>query len=226
MTDYDMMELLAADAPAPAPGYVDEMLARARRARLRRRVAGSGAGLGVAVVFVVAAAVITLPPDGHLSTASPTPIASSESVMPRSAEATVYVTAIEALAEDVRGGGPPVPVVYIEDHTCANIVDPTQLSCDPRPLSASMRDELTAGLVSYAPVRFVSDGQEVTDPNLTVINGGVVVTLGPARMSPDRAQVPLAVRRSGLNGQGLTYVLTRSGQTWHIDGTIGPQWIS
>jgi lipopolysaccharide export system protein LptA len=89
-----------------------------------------------------------------------------------------------------------------------------------------VRSDLTVALGSYAPVQFVANGADVTDPDLVVVNGGVVVTLGRIQLRDDKAQVPLSVRRNGLNGRGLTYQLTREAATWRVEGTVGPAWIS
>jgi hypothetical protein len=144
----------------------------------------------------------------------------------RAGAADAYVTAVRALAEQVREGGPRWRVLYLLDHTCANVVRPTHGSCAPRPLPGPLREELAAGLAPYAPVRFVADGAAVRGPGLVVKDGGALVTLGRIRVSGDVADVPLAVRQSGLNGRGATYHLIRHGGSWQIDGTVGPQWIS
>jgi hypothetical protein len=226
LTDHDILELSAVDAPTPLPGYADTTLALAHRARRQRRAAGLGVGLGVAAVAVAAAAMLTPLFEGLRSEAPSAAIIASDSGT-RSAEAAVYATAIGALAEKVSAGGPPVLVVYILDHTCASaVVRIVEGGCDRQPLSDSLREDLAADLAAYAPVHYVSDSQEVTDTNLDVVDGGVVVALGPIQISVDHAQVPLAVQRGGLNGRGLTYALTHSGEMWQIDGTVGPQWIS
>jgi hypothetical protein len=156
------------------------------------------------------------------------PTASPDADQALTAEAGAYAAAIRALADQVREGGPQWPILYLLDHTCANVATPTQGSCDAQALPATMRNGLTTALASYAPVRFVSDGAEVTDPRpgLVVVNGGVQVTLGRIQLHDNQALVPLSVRRDGLNGRGLTYRLTRQGETWQVEGTVGSEWIS
>jgi len=241
MTDREMLDLLAAEAPVPGPGHVDDILTRARRARHRRQVTLWGAGLGAAAVTLVGGSLVALSADGQRDSAAPpastgsaqrrTPPSSAPptTIRPRTAEAEVYASAVRSLANEVREGGPQWPVLYVLDHTCANIVTPPgEGSCDPQTLPAQLRSDLTAALASYAPVQFIADGIAFTDPGpgLVVINGGVVVTLGRVRLDGDRAEVALSVRRNGLNGRGLTYRLTRQGQAWQVVDTVGPQWIS
>jgi hypothetical protein len=134
--------------------------------------------------------------------------------------------AVKALAGRVRQDRPQWPIVYVMDHTCANVVTPAQGNCDAQALPASVRSDLIRALASYAPVHFVAGRAEVTDPNLDIINGGVLVTLGRIQIHGDQAQVPLSVQRGGLDGQGLTYRLTRQGETWQVKDTVGPAWIS
>jgi hypothetical protein len=240
MSDQEMLELLAADAPAPRPGHVDEVLVRARRARLRRHVSVWGTGLGVVAVSLVAAALVAPSANGRQYTTQPeasagtgpnttqVSTASPNADQPRTAEAGAYAAAIKALADQVREGGPQWPILYVLDHTCANVVTPTQGSCDAQALPATMRNDLTTALASYAPAHFVSDGAEVTDPGagLVVVNGGVQVTLGRIELHGNEALVPLSVRRNGLNGRGLTYRVARQGETWQVEGTVGSAWIS
>jgi hypothetical protein len=236
MTDREMLDLLAGEAPVPRPGYVDEIAEHGRRARRRRRrLTAGGAGLGVAAVLASVVLATQLPrarpdaaagPAGSVSSTVSSATPGADRV--RSAEAEAYAAAVRALADEVREGGPPWPVLFVLDHTCADVVTPPPGGCDPVPLTAALRDDLTEALRSYAPVRFVADQAPVTDVEhgLVVIDGGVVVTLGPVRMDGDRAEVPLSVRRSGLNGRGQTYVLSRQGTAWRIDGVTGPTWIS
>jgi hypothetical protein len=244
MSDQEMLELLAADAPAPRPGHVDEVLVRARRARLRRHVSVWATGLGVVAVSLVAATLVaplvapsangrqyTTQPGASAGTAPNTtrvPTASPDADQALTAEAGAYAAAIRALADQVREGGPQWPILYLLDHTCANVVTPTQGNCDAQGLPPTMRNDLTAALASYAPVRFVSDGAELIEPGtgLAVVNGGVQVTLGRIQLHDDQALVPLSVRRNGLNGRGLTYRVTRKGETWQVEGTVGSEWIS
>jgi hypothetical protein len=232
MTDREMLDLLAGDAPVPGPGYVDEIADRGRRTRRRRRrLTACGAGLGVAAVLATVVLAVQLQPHAapgpaaaSVSASSPTP----HERRPRMAEAEAYAAAIRALADEVRAGGPPWPVLFVLGHTCENVITPWTGGCNPRPLTPTFRDDLVAALQSYAQAQFVADPAQVTDAarGLEIVNGGVLVTLGPIRLHEDRAEVPLAVRRSGLDGRGQTYLLSRQGQQWRIDGLTGPTWIS
>jgi hypothetical protein len=227
MNDHELLERVAAGAPVPGPGYATDMLARARRAHSRRRRAGMGGALGAVAAAVVGFAAVApsaqtaAPPPPPPGTATHTPAGQSAP-----AEAGPYATAIQALADEVRISREPWPVLYILDHTCANVATPTRGECDPQPLPAPLRDAITSALAGYAPVTFVADSDKITGPDLVIANGGALVKLGRIRLGGDRAEVPLSVQQSGLNGRGLTYQLSRDGQRWWIEGTVGPQWIN
>ena len=75
-------------------------------------------------------------------------------------------------------------------------------------------------------MQFVADRTAVTAADLEIVNRGALVTLGPIQLHTEQAQVPLSVQQGGLNGRGLTYIVTRQGETWHVTGTVGPAWIS
>lgn len=239
MSDGEGPDRLAPDTAVPGPDHARATLQWGHRAR-RRRVMAWATGVAVVMVMLVTA-VLVMPSviSGRDKTTSPSADAEQQvmvtvsrsptAVQPVSAEAAVYAAAIQALADEVREGGPPWPVLYVLDHTCANIVTPPgAAACGPQALSAVIRRDLTAALASYAPVQFITDGAEVTDPNagLVVANGGVQVNLGPMQLQDTQARVPLSVRRNGLNGRGVTYQLTRHGQTWRVGGTVGLAWIS
>jgi hypothetical protein len=223
MSDYEMLELLAAQAPAPQPGHTDRVLAQARRTRLRHRVLGAGAAGAVVVALSVGAALVA--PDRDRT--PPFVLTPATAAAQTSAEAPAYVAAVRALAERVRGTGPRWRVLYVLDHTCANVLRPTGgTDCDPRSLPEPLRRELTAGLAGYAPVIFVADAGTVTGPDLTVRDGGAVVRLGPIRLAAAEAEVPLSVQHAGLGGEGLTYRVVRRGAQWRVEGTVGSGWIS
>ncbi|HEU4420953.1 MAG TPA: hypothetical protein VFR67_00250 [Pilimelia sp.] len=226
MNDHELLERVAAGAPVPPPGYATDILARARRARARRLLTGSGATAGTIAAAVAGLALLAPgvatgpPPDTPPGAVAQTP---SRSVP---AEAGAYAAAIEALADEVRVSGGRWPVLYVLDHTCANVVTQTAGECAPQPLPAPLRDAIADELAAYAPVEFVADRAAVTDARLEIVNGGALITLGRIDLRGDRADVPLSVQQGGLNGRGLTYQLSRDGQRWRIDGTVGPGWIS
>jgi hypothetical protein len=234
VTDQKMFELLVADAPAPRPGHVATALAEGRRARRRRRLTATAMGVAGVAVAVTATALLAPAAVGQWNPtgAPPPPTLTSTSSAPattgraRSAEAEAYAVAVTTLARAVRTSAPAGAKVFIKDATCANVVTPTDGGCDPEPLPDALRTELAEALAGYGPVEYVLDDSAVTDANLTVVDGGVLVTLGRIRIDGDRAEVPLAVTESGLNGQGLIYRMSRHGTTWQIDGTVGTQWIS
>jgi hypothetical protein len=236
MSDREILDLLAADAPTPPSGHVDGVLAQARRARFRQRLAGWGAGLGVVAVTlgVVAALAPTVgregtPPAAAASGSSGATAsgAGQKPGDPAAGEAGAYAVAIEALAEEVREGASPWPVLYVLDHTCANVVTPTEGECAAQPLPAALRDQLATALAAYAPVRFVAGSAELFDAEERLAgNGGALVTLGRTTINADAAQVPLSVLAGGTNGRGTTYRMIRQDRAWRIVAKVGPEWIT
>ncbi len=137
-----------------------------------------------------------------------------------------YGVAIRELAEQVNGPG-ELPVIYVLERTCPDVMSapPVDTDCD-MPIPAAVRRDLTAALRSFSRVEFVRTAAEVTGPDLEIVHGGVLTMLGQARFSGETAEVPLAVRKGGLNGQGLTYRLSYRDGQWHITGNAGSAWIS
>ena len=231
MSDREDAHLLAADAPTLRPGYVGDILTRARWVRRRRQVTAWSAGLGALAVTVVGGTVVaqsvTDPP--HIALPRPSWETGQQTTQPSGApSAPIQPRSSRALAEEVREGGPRWQVLYVLDHTCANVITLHQGTCDPQPLPAPLRRDLTAALATYAPVEFVANGMDVTDvgEGLVVVNGGVVVTLGRMHLDRDQVEVALSVRHNGLNGRGVTYRLNRQSGDWRVQGMVGTGWIS
>jgi hypothetical protein len=227
MNDQEIFDMLVADAPTPRAGHVTQVLRQAHRTRRRQRLAGAGTGLGVVALSVVAATALasTTTVSGQ-RTVEPGAIGTSSTIAQTTEEAGPYAAAARALAEEVREGGPRWRILYVLDHTCANVITPTEGACDPTPLPGSLRAGLVADLADYAPVRFVADGESVTGPDLVVKDGGALVTFGPVHSRGGGVQVSLAVRHTGLSGRGLTYQVVRRDGGWKVDGTVGPMWIN
>ena len=226
MNDRDMLDVLATEAPVPSADHIGAVLTLAKRARRRRRTTAWGASLGIAAVALIATTLVVQSTAGPDTTHPGSSTSASATSHPPTAEVQAYAAAIRALADQVREGGSPWPVLYVLDHTCANVITPGEGGCDPQPLSAAMRSDLTSALATYAPVQFVADAASVTSKTPEVVNGGALVTLGRIQLNGNDAQVPLSVQRNGLNGRGLTYQLTRDDTTWRVRDTVGPAWIS
>ncbi|HVX46387.1 MAG TPA: hypothetical protein VHC49_21015 [Mycobacteriales bacterium] len=226
MNDHDLLDLIAEDAPQPGADQAETVLATARRTRHRRRFAAMATGAaGTAAVVIVATVALhgSGSGDGVHRTAtgpSPSPTVQQHSASP---PATAYAAAIRAIT----GSAPHV--LYVIDHTCANVISQQPGGCHARPLPAAVRSDLRQALIGYAPVTYIADGASVTggpEHGLLVRNSGAVLTLGPATVRGDRATVPVSVRRSGLDGRGSTYQLSRHGSGWTVTGTTGAGWIS
>lgn len=140
--------------------------------------------------------------------------------------AAAYAVAIRALAGQVQGAR-PVPVIYLLDHTCLDVTSapPVDTDCDT-PIPANLRRDLTAALASFSRLEFVDAAAAVTGPELEIANDGVLTMLGRVRLSARSGEVPLAVRKGGLNGRGMTYRLSYEDGRWQITGSTGSAWIS
>lgn len=229
MNDHDLLEVIAADAPQPDARHAEAVLQVARRARRRRRSGALfAATAGTAAVAIVATAALHGSGDDrqHATVPAKSPVVSMKPHLP-SSSATAYATAVRTIAR--AGGGTAPHVLYVLDHTCANVITQQPGGCHARALPPALRSDLRQALAGYAPVTFIADARTVTgspQDGLTVKNGGAVITLGPAEMEKDTATVPLSVRRGGLDGRGLTYLLSRQDSGWKVTGTTGADWIS
>lgn len=142
------------------------------------------------------------------------------------APAAAFAVAVRAPAEQVHGPG-PVPVIYLLDRTCPDVMSAPPVDTDcVAPISAELRRNLTAALASFSRVEFVGTAAAVTGPDLEVADGGVLTMLGQARFSAGSGEFPLAVRKGGLNGRGMTYYLSYQDGRWRITGSGDSAWIS
>lgn len=114
------------------------------------------------------------------------------------------------------------------DHRRTGITGSPEAAREGAAITKAEQDALQAALADYAPLEFLSNRSSAyTVGTLSVRDGGALVTLGDVhRLSTDRARLSLSVQVNGLNGQGLTYELTRHPAGWEVTGATGPMWIS
>jgi hypothetical protein len=223
MSERQLLDLLAQDAPIARPGLADEVIDRARHNRLRRwAVSGACAAVALIAAVPLAVALNRTPHPAH-RTSTGGGITNTQAPAP-SDEARAYAAGVTYLTERLVPGQ-RWPVLYIVEHTCANTVTQSE-ACQPQPIPAEVQRDLATALRSYAPVHFVSGDAKIRDKNLQVINGGVAVTLGRIKLNIDTAQLPLAVQCGGLCGMGETLLLAKQGGVWTVTGSTGPAWIS
>jgi hypothetical protein len=227
MSERQLLDLLAQEAPVARAGLADEVINRARHKRARRW-AVSGA---CAAVALIAAVPLTLAVNRSPRTVASGAVTHSSAGIHTLApgpsdSARAYAAGIRYLS------GQLVPgehwrVLYILEHTCDNTVSPTA-PCHPRPIPAELRRDLATALRSYAAVTFVAEDAKIRGRNLQVLNEGVAVTLGVIVFAPDAgtARLPLSVQCGGLCGTGQTLLLARRAGVWAVTGTTGPAWIS
>ncbi|WP_407778838.1 hypothetical protein [Actinophytocola sp.] len=182
--------------------------------------------VGVAAVALAAVVWVLMPGQDPVGPSGTPAAAGSTAENPGGSAGSGYGVAIRKLAEQVNGPG-KVPVVYVLERTCPDVMTepPVDTDCD-KPIPAAVRDDLTAALRSFSRVEFVRTAAEVTGPDLETVNGGVLTMLGQARFSGGTAEVPLAVRKGGLNSRGMTYRLSYRDGQWQITGNMDSGWIS
>lgn len=226
MSERQMFDLLAQDAPAPRANLADEVIDQARQNRVRRW-AVSGA---CAAVALIAAVPLTLALNHSPQPTHRTAAAGGAGTHPRTADATpsdeaqAYAAGVKYLTQQLEPGK-HWRVLYILEHTCSNTVSPTA-TCEPGPIPAELRRDLAAALQPYAPVQFVSDHANIRGKDLQVINDGVAITLGRIELHGGTARLPLEVQCGGLCGMGQTLLLAKTHGIWTVTGSTGPTWIS
>jgi hypothetical protein len=228
MSERELLDLLAQDAPVARPGLADDVINRARHTRLRRgAVSGACAAVALIAAVPLALAVDRSPHPAHRTSPGGTTNSSAgtTTVAPGPSDAALaYAAGVQYLAGQLVSGK-HWRVLYVIDHTCANTVDQTE-ACRPQPIPIELQRDLATALRPYAPVHFVSGDATIRDKNLQVINGGAAVTLGRITLDGDTARLPLAVQCGGLCGMGQTLLLAKQGGVWTVTGSTGPAWIS
>ncbi|PZS33672.1 MAG: hypothetical protein DLM58_07325 [Pseudonocardiales bacterium] len=225
MSERQLFDLLAQDAPAGLPNLADEVIGIARQTRMRRW-AVSGACVAVAVVAAIPLAIaLNRSPRPTHGTTTGAGIATTRAADPAPSEqAQAYAAGVEYLTKQLVQGK-HWRVLYVLEHTCENTLSPTA-TCRPKPIPADLQRDITAALRQYAPVQFVSDHAKIRGKDLQVINDGVAVTLGRIELHGDTARLPLAVQCGGLCGMGQTLLLAQQHGAWTVTGSSGSMWIS
>lgn len=148
--------------------------------------------------------------------------------------ASIYAAVIRTLVtEDNTMGSADgeFRVVFVLDGAVPGAENPERQGEPDEPFSSALKQELRAELADLPPLRFVADrslvvrGESTASPG-TVVNGGVLITLGPVSGRAQRVTVGNSLWRNGLAGQWLTYVVAFRGGAWTVVGTTGPTAIS
>lgn len=144
--------------------------------------------------------------------------------------AAVYSAVIRHHLVSVTDGVPSL--VHVLDRAVPDAGDPMRtlgdedgVVIDPR-----VRDRLVSELADLAVVDFVAGGQAVLDRDASgcpiVRDHGALITVAPVPAAGDRVEIGLADFRTCLSGRWQTYVLTRAGNAWSVQGTTGPVAVS
>jgi hypothetical protein len=114
--------------------------------------------------------------------------------------------------------------IYVLDGAQPSAGYPSELTDAKDRFDAALKTALRTALTDLPPLRFITDRSTVVagTPPGQVIDGGVLLTLGPVR--PHGAQVEVGSNRwvNGLNGWWATYVLNQAPTGWRVVGTTGP----
>jgi hypothetical protein len=121
------------------------------------------------------------------------------------------------------------PVLYIIRYTDDTASDPTLNPSEPILIPETLQSEITTALDDLpTEIVWVNSWEEVEKDSWgTVLDGGVIITLGNINLQGDNSvQVPCMNYMDKLGGGGRTYVLRCIEGIWNITGTTGSSWIS
>lgn len=152
--------------------------------------------------------------------------------------ASIYAAVVRQLVTKDHTFGrtdPGFRMVYVLDGSVAGVADPSRRVTKQAPADrfpARLKEILRLQLADLPPLEFVARRSDVvvgeeagTSPG-QVVDGGVLVTLGPIRTRRNRVTVACSLWINGLAGSWQTYVLARRGGRWIVRGTTGPMAIS
>ncbi|MBN1583485.1 MAG: ABC transporter permease subunit [Anaerolineae bacterium] len=145
--------------------------------------------------------------------------------------AAIYTAVIrQQYTVDHTFGEPPnFPIVYLVKTTDDSIGDPDAPHAEPKTLPAEIREAVVDALADLpAPFVWVDDRDEVPmDAHSTVLDGGVVMTLGNIHQQADgRTLVSASLYFAALGAGGQTYIVEQVDGSWMVVGNTGVQWIS
>jgi hypothetical protein len=226
MTDDQMLDLLANDAPAPPTGFAKRLLRRGHRAVMVRRTAL------LAGVAVSAAVIIAVPLSlGGSDTPNST---QSTSVAPRGGlatrEALVYEATVHRVLTKVDRQDADIAIL---DRLCLRAADPELMvtlklfGCDGEPWPADLRSELEHLLSEPGRVQWVDERADLSalvDPSTP--NTTVFFVFGPAALEDDGAELGWSILELPTGGgRGETDSWTWQEDRWTFTGTGDEMWI-
>lgn len=226
MSEHQLLELLAQDAPAPSPDLADDVIHRARRVRRRRWAITGTSGAVVAVAALSFAVTGTRTHDAAAPNADNRSPASAShprpvppvSTAPTVPDAAIYVAALRNATTNPNVG-PVRQVLHVLAHTCDNVIAANVGPCRPQPISVADQRVVAAALAPRVTVRFVTTSDPARVP-------GGLVTLGRIHLVRGGAQLPIEMQCGPLCGRGATLVLAQHAGAWTVTGTTGKDWIN
>jgi hypothetical protein len=142
--------------------------------------------------------------------------------------AGIYAAVIRQLVT-TDGAAPSYRAIYVLDGAAPSAGYPSEWTDAKDRFDAALKTDLRTALTDLPPLTFITRRSTVvagTQQYLHVIDGGVLLTLGPVR--PHGAQVEVASNRwvNLQNGWWATYVLNQAPTGWRVVGKTGPVAIS
>lgn len=218
MSENQLLDLLAQDAPAPSPHLADDVIHQARRVRRRRWAITGTSGVVVAIAALSFAVTGTRSQQSAGPNADNRPPASASHRRPVLPAPAVPDAAIHAAA--LRDWSPSTGgVLHVLSHTCDNVIAANVGPCRPQPISVADQLAVAAALAPRVSVRFVTTSDPARVP-------GGLVTLGRIHLVSGGAQLPIEMQCGPLCGRGETLVLAQHAGAWTVTGTIGKDWIN
>ncbi len=138
-------------------------------------------------------------------------------------DASIYAAVVKQLVEvdDAFGGQSTFATVLVVDHTDAGAGNSMGDPASDRPLTDLERAAILEALPDH-DVQFIADPDGYRKDLQPVIEGSVILTLGPILFEPTGTLVDTSLWCGGLCGQWLTYRMAQQDSDWVVDGIEGP----
>jgi hypothetical protein len=136
--------------------------------------------------------------------------------------AAIYAAVISALIAGGSGNHDPWPPVTYIDATARSNAGPVAVEdVITRPIPVEVQRRIGAALAAHTEARFVDDPQSVIQPDSSVRDHCLLVTLAP--VPPDGRPVRIGARlySGNLGRKSCTFIVDGAGSRWQVTGTTG-----
>ncbi|MEP7019340.1 MAG: hypothetical protein ABI808_01720 [Pseudonocardiales bacterium] len=224
MSERQLFDLLAQDAPATRPNLADEVIDQARHNRVRKwAVSGACAAVALIAAVPLTIALNRSPQPTHRTAVGGgvTNTRTADTTPPT--EALIYAAAMRQLPNP-GGPNPTWSSIEILDHSCTNVVNAFVGPCDPLPIPAAIQRAVLTLLPKAPPAQFLhvaKDYQPTQRPGSEEF-----ITFGRVSITGHSARLPVAVQCGFDCATGATLVLVEKHGAWTVTGMTGPIWIA